>query len=443
MPRTAAALIALSCMSVPAAAQPLTAEDAQALRDEIGALRARLEALESRLATAPPPRPAAPPQLPPSVEIEWRGSPRFVSGDRRFKAKGRFQTDAGYVSRPPGSTDRAFGFSNEIRRVRLGGEGDLGGGFGYKLELELSDNAVDLVDSFVTFESGPWLLTAGNFNQYQSLDELIGDTSGSFLERAAFTDAFNFERRLGIGVQRRIGDWLLQAGAFTDDASALASSSDGAAGGDENNSFGIDGRIVRAFRIEEVTVHLGASAHWRALKRTADAGTRYRQRPYLHSVNTRVLATATLPVREELHYGGELAVLAGRWHFAGEVHWLRAALPAAADPAFFGGYTEIGWYLTDGDSRTYRNGIFERGAPKAPLGSGGFGSVQLNLRYDHLDLDTAAVDAGKQHGVIAALIWSPVNYLRLNINYAHLEYRFRAAEDFGLDVIGTRMELDF
>ncbi|MFD2577865.1 porin [Novosphingobium colocasiae] len=195
-----------------------------ALRAEIQALKARLEAIEAQIGTtesrigtteasasaandaaqqaqqlaqAAQKTADAAKNAKPAVAIGWKGSPQFTQDDKAFKVKGRIQADASYVSAPGALQDRGLGFSSEMRRIRLGGEGSLGAGFGYKLELELSDNSVDLVDTFVTYRKGSWLVQLGNQNPAWSLDELTGDTSGSVMERAAFTDAFNFERRAG------------------------------------------------------------------------------------------------------------------------------------------------------------------------------------------------------------------------------------------------------
>lgn len=439
---------ATALLAAPLSAAPISEAEAEALREEVRGLRARLAAVEAKLggdASAPAPPPAKP--AVPFTEIGWRGSPQFTSEDRSFKVKGRIQADMGYVSSPRGLSDRGLGFSNEMRRIRLGGEGKLGSGFGYKLELELSDNAVDLVDTFVTYDKGPWQIAIGNQNQFQSLDELIGDTSGTVMERAAFTDAFGFERRLGIAVQYRGKALLLQAGLFSDDIGALANSSDGANGGDENDSFNVHGRAVYAPKLGGTQLHIGGSAHLRELNRLAETPMRYRQRPYLHGSNSRVLSTPAIRADRELHYGLELAGVRGRWHAVAETHWLEAIGPGA-DARFFGGYAEIGYFLTD-DSRPYRNGIFGIPKPSSPLGKGGFGSLQLNLRYDHLDMNSGAIRGGTQNAWIAGLIWSPIEYLRFNLNYGYLDYGGAAIpaaggrRDYGLHVTGARMELDF
>lgn len=458
--------VALAQLAMPAAAmaQGIGAEEAAQLRDEIARLKAQVDRLEARLgaaieaapapASALPPAtavasaPAAKPAVPaPETRIEWKGSPQFSRNDARFKVRGRFQYDAGVLMAPAAVSDRAKGYSNELRRLRLGAEGVLGGGFGYKLETELSDNAVDLADTFVTYESGKWLLTLGNHNQFQSLDELVSTTSGTVMERAAFTDAFGFERRLGLSAQYRSDLVVAQVGIFSDSATSLINSVDGPEGGDENDSFGVDSRLVLSPKLGDTQLHFGASAHYREMNRLADGPQRYRQRPYLHSVNSRYLATPGLRVDSEAHYGVELGGVRGPLHWAGEAHWLKLGRSGFDDPTFFGGYAEVGYHLT-GETRGYKNGVFTGTKPLHPWNEGGIGLVQLNLRYDYLDLDSRGVVGGKQNAAILALIWSPIEYLRFAVNYGHLRYSNAAipagtTTNYGVDVLGWRAELDF
>jgi phosphate-selective porin OprO/OprP len=465
----------LCLMPVSAMAQAISAQEAAELRAQIAALKAQVERLAARLdgapavaaqAAAPAPAPAAGAAPTPVVTasataaapagsgkagtetgISWKGSPVFSNGSASFKVKGRIQYDAGVLIAPASVQDGAKGYSNELRRLRLGGEGQLGGGFGYKLETELSDNQVDLVDTYISYERGKWLFLLGNQNQFQSLDEVIGDTTGSVMERAAFTDAFNFERRLGLSAQYRSGILLAQGGIFSDSADSLMNASDGANGDDENNSYGVDGRIVLAPKIGKTQFHFGASAHWRDFNRLSSVAQRYRQRPYLHSVNSRFLATPGIAADGESHYGVEFAGTRGPLHWASEAHWLRPSQPGVADPVFFGGYAEVGFFLT-GETRAYKNGIFGSTKPLHPVGSGGMGSWQVTLRYDYLDMNSKGVVGGKQNGVIAALVWTPIEFLRFNLNYAHLAYQDAAIlagtrSDYGVDVVGWRAELDF
>ncbi|MEW5683383.1 MAG: porin [Pseudomonadota bacterium] len=451
------ASLAVLAFAQPAAGQSISAEEAAALRAEVARLKAQLQSLESRLgALEPAPVVTAPPAAGPApatvtakspTSIEWRGSPQFRSQGRSFKAKGRIQADLGVVSRPDGLSDRGLGTATEFRRLRLGGEGSLGDGVGYKLEFELSDNGVDTVDTFVTYERGRFLLMAGNQNPFQSLDELTGDTSGSLMERAAYTDAFNFERRLGVSLQYR-GPVLIQGGIFADDISSLSNDADGPAGGDENNSYSLDGRLVWAPKLGDAQLHTGVSAHMRKLKRVGETPVRYRQRPYLHTSNTRLIGTPALEVDRETSFGVEGAAIRGPWHAVAEAHWLEARRPDAPDAGFWGAYAEVGYFLTEGDSRSYKDGIFGRTEPARPLGDGGIGAVQINLRYDYLDLNDGLIRGGTQDAWLAAVIWTPIDYLRLNLNYGYLRYDGAAVaangrRDYGVHVGGARFELDF
>lgn len=458
--------LALLLAPLPVAAQAMDAAEAEALRAQVAALKAQVDRLEARLNNTPPTvsvavakteqaaettavSPAKVAQAKPSADtvISWKGGPVFTRGAASFHVKGRIQYDAGLLMTPASVNDRAKGYGNELRRLRLGGEGQLGGGFGYKLELELSDNVSDLVDTFITYEKGKWLVTLGNHNAFQSLDELIGDTGGSVMERAAFTDAFGFERRLGLSAQYRSGILLAQAGIFSDSADSLTNASDGANGGDENNSYGVDGRIVLAPKFGATQLHFGASAHWRDFQRLSETPQRYRQRAYLHTANSRFLATPNIPADGESHYGVELAGTRGPLWWAGEGHWLRVSRPGLSDPTFFGGYGEVGYVFT-GETRGYKNGILGTVKPARPMGSGGWGALQATVRYDYLNMNDKGIVGGTQNAVIAALVWTPIENLRFNINYGHLDYTNAAIlagtkRDYGVDVVGWRAELDF
>ncbi|SCW37479.1 phosphate-selective porin OprO and OprP [Sphingobium faniae] len=456
--------MALAAAPWPAAAQAISASEATELRAQIAALKAQVQQLESRLdgmaapaaqgqatpAPAPTGQPPAQmtqaaPALPvPDTVTGWKGGPVFSKGAASFKVKGRIQYDAGLLKAPGSVDDGAKGYSNELRRLRLGGEGQLGGGFGYKLEVELSDNKVDAVDTYISYERGKWLVMLGNQNQFQSLDELIGDTSGSVMERAAFTDAFGFERRLGLAVQYKSGIVLAQAGIFSDSIDSLVNPD-----GDQNNSYGVDGRVVLAPKFGKTQLHFGLSGHWRDLQRLSGNPVEYRQRPFLHTVNSYFLNSGKMAVHGENHYGLELAGVHGPLWWAGEGHWLRVRRPGLADPTFFGGYGEVGYVLT-GETRSYKNGIFGGVKPDNPVGngSGGLGAWQVALRYDHLDMNDRDIVGGTQKSYIAALVWTPIEYLRFNVNYAHIDYidaaiRAGSRSNYGVNVLGWRAELDF
>ena len=106
-----------------------TVDDAQA---KIELLQAQVEALQESLAQIQ----ASMVKTTPS----WKGAPLFEDKDAgwSFKPRGRIQYDVGYVSNPDDSiVTRNLGFNTRARRIRLGAEGTIPGGFGYKFEMDL------------------------------------------------------------------------------------------------------------------------------------------------------------------------------------------------------------------------------------------------------------------------------------------------------------------
>ncbi|MEP6341160.1 porin, partial [Parasphingorhabdus sp.] len=231
----------------------------------------------------------------------------------------------------------------------------------------------------------------------------------------------------------------LQGGVFTDNISDL---------GAANDSIGLDGRIVFAPKIGNAQLHLGASGHWRDLGDNITT-VRYRQRPLIHSVSTRFINTGNIAgATSETSYGLEAAVISGRFHASAETHWAKVNRMAMPNPTFFGGSVEAGLFLTD-DKREYKGGVFKGVKVKNPVGSGGIGAVQFNVRYDRLDLVDAGIIGGTQDGYMASLIWTPVNQVRFLLNYGHLVYGDAlgivpgAPNNYSVDVFGARAQVSF
>lgn len=359
------------------------------------------------------------------------------AGDWSIEPFGRVQSDLVYADAPAGGP--ALGWEHELRRVRVGLGGDLPGGLGYKVEVDFAGHDVTLTDAILTLDAGPVELTAGQHNSFQSLEELTSSRFTSFIERTAFTDAFGFERRIGLSAHWQAGELRADAGVFADDLDGLTA--------DEDDGWSVDGRLVWSPTAGDAQLHFGGSLHRRE-RDGAEGTVRYRQRAFAHAFDERFVATPALAAIAETSGGIEAAAIAGRLHAAAEAHWLRAALPGAEDPVFFGGYAEIGWFLTD-DSRGYRGGRFDRTRPSHPLGEGGIGAVQVNLRYDRLDLDDAGIAGGTQDTLAASLIWTPIANARLMLNYARVGHDGAAIalangeRDYAVDVVAARAEFDF
>nr|WP_298931528.1 porin [uncultured Erythrobacter sp.] len=435
-------------VSLASVAAPAFAQDEDALRQQLEQMRAemaqmaeRMEALESRLAepNANPPAPSlsAPAEPENDPSIEFKGMPEIKDkGGWSFKPRGRLQFDAGTVAAPDGAASDG-GFGSEVRRARLGASGKLPGGFGYKVELDFAGSDLNVTDAIISYDAGAASLMVGQFNTFQGLEELTSSLHTSFIERAAFTDAFSFERRVGAAVVVNKGDVILQSGVFTDNMNDLS-----------NKNWSTDSRLVYQPSIGSATLHVGGSIHYAELEQGETV--RYRQRPLVHFTSDRFVNTDRMDAVSEFGLGLEGAFIAGPIHAVAEAYWQNVDVrTAAVDPTFFGGSVEVGYFLTKDDTRTFKGGNFGRTKPANPVGEGGFGSLQINARYDRLDLSDAGIIGGTQDGYFASLVWKPTDYTMLLANYGRLEYADAVLptatgdRDYGVDVLAVRAQVDF
>ncbi|HET7710086.1 MAG TPA: porin [Sphingomicrobium sp.] len=407
-----------------------------AAQAQIELLQAQIEALQTSVESL---RAQVTKQVP-----SWKGAPQLEDKEAgwSFKPRGRLMYDFATVGAPDGYSNAGLGFSNEVRRARLGVEGSVPGGFGYKFELDFAPGDVEFTDALLSYKAGDAEFIVGQHNNFQSLDELTSSLHSSFIERAAFTDAFGFERRVGASVQYTKGDLLAQLGAFTDSINDLNNV------GDDNNSYGVDGRLVFAPKMGSNQLHFAGSAHWRELN---DAATtvRYRQRPAVHTTDVRFVDTGNISgATSETGYGLEAAGIFGPFHLASEAYWQQVGrIGSLTKPTFFGGYIEAGYFLT-GESRGYKGGKFDRVKVLKPVGKDGWGSLGFNLRWDYLDLTDGGFIGGTQNAYQASLNWKPTDYVLFGLNYAHILYNDAAISvsgdrDYSVDMAALRAQVDF
>lgn len=447
-----AALLGTSMLGLPtlAHAQAMSAEEAAALRAELAALKAQVQTLETRLdaatgqapASAPAPTAPAAPAVTakPATEISWKGAPEIKTADGwSFKPRGRIQLDLAGIDAPDGVTGARGGLKTEFRRVYLGVDGKIPGGFSYRVEADIANSSVELTDVYMTYGPGPLSVTAGQLKPFSSLDDMTSDLFTSFTERAAFTQAFGFERRVGLSTQYKGKAVLVQAGVFGDNANDLLD--------DANNSIGVDGRVVWMPKFGNTQLHLGGSAHWRDLNDPA-ATLRYRSRPFAHTTDLRLVDTRALGASGERGMGLEAAIVSGPFHAAGEGFWQTMRRTGDTNPTFFGGYAEAGFVLT-GESRGYKDGAFDRLKPAKPITDGGIGAIEINARYDHLDLNDGGIVGGRQRTALIGVVWAPIDYIRITANYGRVKINDAAIasatgdRDYTADVFGLRTQVDF
>lgn len=418
------------------------------LQGQLAEAKARTEATATAVAALPAPSVAGKPP----VTISWDGGPKMEApvdpknpraGKWSFKPRGRLQIDTASVSAPSSIGSKSLGLATEFRRAYLGFDGTIPGNFGYRIEADLANSSVDPTDIFLTYTGIRNLtLTIGQHKPFESMEDTESDLFTSFMERAAFNTAFGFERRLGLSAQYQKGMVLAQAGVFSDNVTDLNA--------DTDNSYSIDGRFALQPRLMGGQAHIGGSAHYHDLN-DGYATVRYRARPFTHTTDIRFVDTKAISASSETNYGLELGWTGGPLHFTAESQWMKVDRPGSiANPTFNGGYAEAGLFLTKGDTLPYRaaEGAWGRIKPRNGVDKGGLGALQVNVRYDWLDLNDNGIVGGRQQLAGASLLWVPTDYVRFILDYGHLwldDAAVAAGTDrsYSADVIGMRAQFDF
>ena len=360
-----------------------------------------------------------------------------IASDWQLRPRWRVQYDVASLDGPAGLP--GTGDLQDIRRARVGVDLTMPHGFAARLETELTTDPIELTDAYLQWSDKRFKVILGQQKAQLPLDEENSNLSTSFLERAAFVTAFGYSRRTGISGHYATGELGMSVGFYTDPLILLNDVA--------TNSGSVDFRTYWSPQFANTKFHLGAAYHWRDLNDFGLATTRYRTRPALRITDTRYIGTPALDVIKEQRFGVEAAAVNGRFHVATEAHWLKAQRDRLDDPTFFGAYAELGVFLTK-DSRPLNGGLFGSIKPTKPVGGGGLGAVQVNVRYDYLDLNSGAVVGGKQNGYLASLIWTPAENFRLMGQYARLHYTDAAIavagdRSYSVDVLGVRGQMSF
>ena len=404
------------------------AQDLQQIQAQIQEMQATIQALQKQVQDAKAQAAAANATAASAgggdldLKVKWKGAPELSSADGKFsfKVRGRLQTDYNAIDQDFDITGRPDVSAAEIRRARLGVEGVVFYNVAYKFEVDFANDVTAIKDAYVEYNglADGLSLRAGNFKTPNSIDEMTSSRFLTFLERAAFVDAWGLDRQIGAGVIYAQEHFTLSAGIFGpepfEDELFLDDVKTGAA------------RLTVAPINREVNgvhqvLHLGAS--WRGRENAEDrrsppSGTsitnpfndeffRYRARGADLHLADRFVSTPQV-FDEDQFWGVEGAAIWGPVHVVGEYTQLEASVTKNSfslapgvpivccngkDPTYDGWYIEAGWFLT-GETRSYKEGEFGRIKVKNPvLGGGkggGWGAWQIAGRYDVIDLTDQA-----------------------------------------------------
>ena len=200
--------------------------------------------------------------------FEWGPAPTIMSKDGNWSMhlRGRLFVDGGYLDDQDGfyRNDNA----TEARAARLGIEGTVWKDFDYRFEVDFADDGVEIQDAYITYDGPPIeparYIRVGQYKTPNSLEELTSARFITFMERAAITDAFELNRRIGVGSGVGGDNWGVDAGLFGQNIDQQSN----------NEGYALAGRGHYAFDLEALGrqswLHVGSSVRFRDLKNNSD-----------------------------------------------------------------------------------------------------------------------------------------------------------------------------
>ena len=256
----------------------------------------------------------------------------------------------------------AMGSGTEFRRARIGMKGKMYKNWGYKMEMDLADNAVSTKD--LSFNGKNW----------------------------------NFSTAVH-GEHVAVGD-----------------------GDETDEGWGVAGRLTVAPVYDKKAnhfVHTGISVRRWQKQGDNTSFVDFDDQPHSHQTTVNFLNTGAIAfVDNYTVVGPELAFGHGPFGMQAEYFQIDVNRETNDDLDFSASYVE-GWYYLTGEGRSYKpkKGTFGRIKPKKNLSDGGLGALGLAVRYTTANMTDGDVQGGGQHTWTGAVNWHANPYVVMRAEY--------------------------
>ncbi len=352
------------------------------------------------------------------------------------------------------ATRAAFGVINNktaVRRARLALTGDLQSNVGYKLDAEFATPGHPTArDVFIDFKNRPLAdrLVFGSTKVPFQLEALTSSKDFTFAERAPFF-TFSPFRQVGIWAdgtfEEERGTWSIAGFRAGKGGLVLNHSKDG---------HGIAGRTTVLPWYEDngrYLLHTGVNysffqPYGNSVRYDARLSFFSNQEPGINTPGVPVLVdTGNIPANGVNLFNYELAGTLGAFNYQNEITFSLVDQIGGPSLIFYGGYTQIGWFLT-GETRSYnrKTGVFGTLVPKESFFDGGSGAWELAVRGSYLNLNDKNIQGGRLNSIELALNWflSQNVSMKFNCLRGFIE-NSTTTGNVDLDICGGRLQIIF
>jgi len=255
-------------------------------------------------------------------------------------------------------------------------------------------------------------LSVGKQKEPISMERLMPLSFLPMQERSAVADALLPARNHGVVLSGTAGEWFTWAvGGFNnwiDSGESFSETSDQ-----------LVGRMTWVPAVsddESNLLHLGLGLRHSDAKQPVRALTE----PEFNNAPLYV-DTGPLSADDVMTYNLEAYWRKGPWWVGFEYLGADVASPESGDP-FFSGYHVTGSWAVTGETRAYRkrSGTFDPLPVAKPVNRGGWGALELALRYSRLDLTDGTVDGGEMDILSLGINWWLSRAAHFGVNYRHI-----------------------
>jgi phosphate-selective porin OprO and OprP len=361
---------------------------------------------------------------------------------------GKLEVDAAAFN----TTGTLTGFDDgvQLRRARIRARGDsvLLVPFNYRIDLGYASNQFTVTQAYLAFPNLDYIgtLRIGQFQPPMGLDVITSSWDIAFMEPPAPLQAIAPSTQTGIQIGAPFADargtWALGLFGLWSTSSEYGSTSK-----NFGNAIGritwlpVDG--INADRpAANRFLHLGISTN---IQYASDGQLQYRSRPESY-IAPYVVDTGAIQTDKAATFGGEVAWVNGPFSAQGE--FIRSTVDerAGSKLTFDAFYAFASWYPT-GESRPYdrQSGAFQRLIPRSRFAfgeGGGWGALEVALRYSHTNLTDGNVQGGRLNLLMGTLNWYPTPNIRWMLEAGVGSVR-NGASDGNLTIVQTRVGVDF
>ncbi len=370
--------------------------------------------------------------------VAWKGAPQWTNDDVYFKVRGRVLLDGVFqdVDRDAPNTD--YKTSNiRGRQVFLGVEGKLNNYIAYKAEGGWVNGGSPSWDD-VVIEVKPTETTSILFGNVKAtgLENLTSTRFTTFMDRGPYGDIGVDSYLLSIVGKVNGPNWSITGAVQGDSINSTDvnnTSSSATTNQNSNERLGFTLRGHYALLLSDTDkIHLGLSG--RARNHGNDGAFNYQGRPDTnYGTNGLYYKTGAIGDSDQT-FAAEGAWFHNSLSIQGEYSDIKvtrlATVAPGSNPDIKVGYAFVSFWPT-GETRNYDPVAGEVKRPKIlnPITAGGWGGVELALRYDYADLSeayktastaggrTLSQDAGKYTAWTVGVNYYPTAYVRFMANY--------------------------